>query len=270
METPRHEYAEDRNGWRMERDQRYTRVAIILHWAIAALIIYNLIFGFWNWNIGYDFTHRPENRWIYSLILLTHMSSGLSVLVLTVVRIAWRLVHEPPPHPAGMKPLEKHAAHFVHFFLYAAMLIMPLTGWAILSAHPPEGSAGAKARAAESAKKGSPTSLTPAGTSSVKGGQAAGTRKGKPKIWWLIDMPVIEPLQDIAVEPGGVEPLEILHDKISNWHTIGAWLTVALLFLHVAGALKHQLIDREPQFARIGISRFSNRNDRSARSRDYP
>ena len=74
---------------------------------------------------------------------MLHASSGLTVLTLTVARVVWRLFNAPPPYLAAMKPWERHTAHFAHFLLYAAMVLMPLTGWAILSAHPPPGSPGA-------------------------------------------------------------------------------------------------------------------------------
>lgn len=251
---------ETRGSFPIPRNARYTRVAIWLHWAIAALIIYNLVLGFFNWDFGYDFTHRPENRWIYGLILITHMSSGMTVLALTVIRIAWRLLHEPPAYPAGMKSWERHAAHFAHFFLYSAMILMPLTGWAILSAHPPEGSAGAKASAEAMAAKG-PAAGPGAGPPAGIPGAPAG--KGMPslKVWGVIPLPSITPIANLGIEPGGVEPLEVLHDEFAEWHTIGAWLTVLVLLLHVAGAVKHQVIDREAQFARMGIGRFPDEKE---------
>ncbi|EIZ79919.1 putative cytochrome b-561 protein [Novosphingobium sp. Rr 2-17] len=253
---------ETRGSFPLPRNARYTRVAIWLHWAIAFFILYNLVLGFFNWDFGAEFTHKPQNRWIYGLILVSHMSAGITVLALTVLRIVWRLLHEPPAYPAHMKSWERHTAHFAHFLLYAAMLLMPLTGWAILSAHPPEGSAGAKARAEAMAKAGPPPGAAPGGAPAAAG--AGGPppmgpgAKGPPapKIWWIIPMPQIMPLANIGKEPGGVEPLETLHDEIAEWHGVGAWLTVLVLVLHIAGALKHQIIDREPQFARMGIGRF--------------
>lgn len=109
---------------------RYTLVAIYLHWAIAGFIIYNLVSGFLIWDFARDFfkMHRP----LYGIGITTHLSSGMTVLALTGVRIIWRLMHEPPAYPATMKRWERHASHFAHFLLYAGMLLMPLTGWAIL------------------------------------------------------------------------------------------------------------------------------------------
>jgi cytochrome b561 len=71
------------------------------------------------------------------LIVGLHVSSGITVLALTVIRILWRLTHRPPPFPPGLKRWEHWAAHVAHGFLYALMLFMTLTGWSIISAHPP-------------------------------------------------------------------------------------------------------------------------------------
>jgi cytochrome b561 len=221
------------NGFNTVRD-RYTRVAMILHWAIAALILFNLLIGF----VMEDLP-LPQR----GLVLMLHASSGLTVLALTVARVAWRLLNTPPPYPSGMKPWERHAAHFAHFLLYAAMLLMPLSGWAILSAHAPPGSAGAVVE----------WSSPPPGAPVIPG-----RPPGPPpplKIWNLIKLPLIAPVEKIAQEPGGLAPQRVLHDEFVEWHSVGAFLLIALLLLHVLGALKHQFIDGQPEFARMGIGR---------------
>jgi cytochrome b561 len=128
--------------------------------------------------------------------LTSHLSAGLTVLVLTVVRIVWRLMHEPPPYPDDMKRWERHAAHFAHFFLYAVMVLMPLTGWAVLSANPPAGSAGAEARqAAVAAAAAAAVALG----SEAPAGPPPGPVPPPPRVWWvLMPMPPITPLQDLA------------------------------------------------------------------------
>jgi cytochrome b561 len=107
---------------------RYSSVAIALHWSIAALIIFNLILG----SVMGGFA--PATRF---WLVRTHASAGFLVLLLSVLRVAWRVTHPPPPFPAGMSVWERALAHMVHYTLYGTMLAMPLIGWAILSAHPP-------------------------------------------------------------------------------------------------------------------------------------
>jgi cytochrome b561 len=44
---------------------------------------------------------------------------------------------------------------------------------------------------------------------------------------------------------------EMLHGLFGEMHEIGGYLLIALLLLHIAGALKHQFIDGEPEFRRM-------------------
>ncbi len=223
---------------------RYTRVAIVLHWAIAAFIVVNLCIGFFmeSWPLP-----------IRMVAVMLHSSSGLTVLGLTVARVLWRLLNEPPQYPAGMKPWERHTAHFVHFLLYAAMVLMPLSGWAIVSAHSPPGSRGAAVEFA----------LFPPVPPGVKLGatppRAMSARPSGPpptlKVWNLVPMPMIASIEAIGAEPGGVAPQHRLHEEFMEWHSVGGYLLIGLLILHVAGALKHQFIDRQSEFARMGIGR---------------
>jgi cytochrome b561 len=100
---------------------RYTRVAIALHWTIALLIIANLVIGL---------LHESLLRGTIGL----HKAIGLLVLALSVVRLAWRLTHRPPPLPATVKGWEKGLAHATHWTLYLLMILLPLSGWVFTSA----------------------------------------------------------------------------------------------------------------------------------------
>lgn len=113
-------------GW--ARDARYSTVAIAFHWTIAALVIANLIIG-----IGHD--GIPALR----ALMGAHKAIGITVLVLTLARVAWRIGHRPPPLPARTPGWEKGLAHAVHWTLYLLMLAMPLTGWLMVSGPSPSG-----------------------------------------------------------------------------------------------------------------------------------
>lgn len=102
---------------------RYDRSAIWFHWSIALLIVVNLAIGL---------LHESLLDGVKGVIPL-HKSIGLLILALTLGRIAWRLTHRPPPHPAGMATWERIAAQGAHAALYALMLLLPLTGWAMVS-----------------------------------------------------------------------------------------------------------------------------------------
>uniref|UniRef100_UPI003B3B1CC6 cytochrome b n=1 Tax=Sphingobium sp. TaxID=1912891 RepID=UPI003B3B1CC6 len=102
---------------------RYTAIARALHWIIAALIVANLFIGFAHDALPKDWAVVP-----------VHKSIGLTVLALTLVWIVWRLTHRAPPLPVAMPAWEKGAAHATHFLFYALMLVLPLSGWIMVSA----------------------------------------------------------------------------------------------------------------------------------------
>jgi cytochrome b561 len=108
--------------------ERYTRVAVGLHWLMALLILFNLSLG-WFMN-GFA---EP----LHATVVGMHTYSGLTVLVLTGTRIIWRLTHRPPPLPPSLHAWERFCAHAAHSLLYLLMVCMTLTGWSIVSAHPP-------------------------------------------------------------------------------------------------------------------------------------
>ena len=106
---------------------RYGTVAMTLHWLIAAAIL----FMFW---LGPFMASLDEtDPWQFPLFQL-HKSIGLTILILTIARFVWRLSNPVPDLPAAMPPWERSAARGVHYALYALMLIVPLFGWATVSA----------------------------------------------------------------------------------------------------------------------------------------
>jgi len=68
-------------------------------------------------------------------------------------------------------------------------------------------------------------------------------------------MPMIAPIQAIGEEPGGVAAQHVLHEEFVQWHSVGGFLLLGLLLVHILGALKHQFIDKQSEFARMGIGR---------------
>jgi cytochrome b561 len=69
-------------------------------------------------------------------LLARHKSFGITILMLAVVRLGWRLANrEHPPLPDDLKPYERRLAHFTHVGLYILIFLQPLTGWIMSSAH---------------------------------------------------------------------------------------------------------------------------------------
>ncbi len=108
---------------------RYNKVAIGLHWLIAILIIGLLIVGF---VMGAIDKADPLKYKLYQL----HKSFGITVLALSLLRLAWRLTHRAPPLPPESKRWERAVAHLVHFGLYGLMIGLPLVGWLGASTSP--------------------------------------------------------------------------------------------------------------------------------------
>lgn len=108
-----------------QQRSRYSAVAIVLHWLIAAAIVFQVIIA---WRMGGGRT--PEG---FALVQL-HKSIGITVLLLSLARLAWRLTHRPPPSPAGMASWEKALAKGAHAGLYVIMIGLPITGWIMVSA----------------------------------------------------------------------------------------------------------------------------------------
>jgi cytochrome b561 len=105
---------------------RYTRIAVALHWLIAVAIFANLAFGTWM----VDLELSPQKLRFYSY----HKWLGVSIFILVLARIAWRLGHRPPALPAHMPTWERMAAGVSHTALYALTLAVPITGWLFSSA----------------------------------------------------------------------------------------------------------------------------------------
>ena len=106
---------------------RYTAVAIALHWAIALLIIGMIAVG-WIMDAMPGGPGSPKIA-----IIQIHKSVGITILLLTIARIIWRIMNPPPAEPP-MPKWQSLLASGVHILLYVLMLAMPLTGWIMASA----------------------------------------------------------------------------------------------------------------------------------------
>jgi cytochrome b561 len=102
--------------------QRYTNVAIFLHWLIAVGVFVMIGLG---WYMGDIPKGTPERAFWFNL----HKSIGTTIGVLVLIRIGWRLRHPPPPLPASMPAWEAAAARISHGLLYACLIVMPAVGF---------------------------------------------------------------------------------------------------------------------------------------------
>jgi len=101
---------------------RYTRIAVTLHWIVALLLVgsYSSVY-FRHW-----FTQKATPASISALEV--HIACGISIGVFVVLRIAWRLMNQPPALPAGPR-WQLLAARISHGLLYVLMVAQPLSGY---------------------------------------------------------------------------------------------------------------------------------------------
>jgi cytochrome b561 len=173
---------------------RYTRIAILLHWVVAALVVAQVTWGWWMQEIP----KQPVGPRVDAFNL--HKSVGLTIFALMVVRLAWRLAHRPPPLPP-IPAWQARLAHAVQALLYVALFAMPVAGYL------------------GSVWSGYPVKLY-----------------GMTLLAWGA--------KDVA-----------LKDAMGAVHLGTSLVLVGLFALHVAGALKHALVDRDGLLARMGVGR---------------
>lgn len=171
---------------------RYSLVAIVLHWLIALAIIAN-------WLIAHIAEDAPKPQ--AEAMMGLHMALGMSVLILTVLRILWRIVHRPPPPNPDHAKWERVLAGIVHKLFYVLMIGLPLTGYLMVQT----------------------------GT----GGMAI-------SMFGIFDFPGLSMARDHDTH----EVYEGVHAAFGN-------VMLALFILHVVGAWKHQLLDRDGTVLRM-------------------
>lgn len=103
---------------------RYSTVAILLHWLIAAAIIFQMALG---WRM--EDANGPAGFAIFQL----HKSIGITILLLSLARLGWKLIKPEIPPVPGRPAWEHLASRVVHTGFYVIMIGLPLTGWAIVS-----------------------------------------------------------------------------------------------------------------------------------------
>ena len=106
-------------------EPRYSSTAIAFHWLLALALLTSFSVGLYM----ADLPVSPQRLKLYNY----HKWSGVTILLLSALRLAWRLTHRPPadlPAPAW----QLRAAHLTHFAMYLLFFAVPLVGWAYSSA----------------------------------------------------------------------------------------------------------------------------------------
>jgi len=104
---------------------RFSAIQRLLHWLMAVAILAMLFIG-----VGMVSTIGRQ----YVPLMMTHKTLGIAVLILAVIRLVVRFISGAPALPTNLPEPMKLAAHLSHVALYALMIVMPLIGWAMMSA----------------------------------------------------------------------------------------------------------------------------------------
>ncbi len=99
---------------------RYSIGAMLFHWVIAVLVIVN-------WRIAEGAEHLEGAA--KAAAIAPHKAIGITILVLTVLRLLWRFTHKVPPMPDEMAAWERVLAKTVHTIFYVMLIGLPIGGW---------------------------------------------------------------------------------------------------------------------------------------------
>jgi len=99
----------------------YTATAKALHWFIVALLIVQFI-------IAWIMPEIRRNTQPGTLINL-HLSFGVLIVVVAIVRLGWRLTHREPVPEDGLPPWQVKSARVMHWLLYLLLFVVPILGW---------------------------------------------------------------------------------------------------------------------------------------------
>jgi superoxide oxidase len=101
----------------------FDRITIGIHW-VTVLIVLALFSSAWLHAYAHDSVHK-------ALLLQIHRSLGVTIWMMTIMRLLWRLTHAKlPPFPASMSRLHRAVVKMSEYALYALLLVQPVTGMA--------------------------------------------------------------------------------------------------------------------------------------------
>ncbi len=192
---------------------RYNKIAVILHWVIALLILFMFCLGWYMTDLpkkapdqtSFDLFDLGIFSWQMSepgsprtFYFNLHKSIGLTILALVIVRVVWRFINKPPAPLAHYKAWEKKLATGMHHVLYLFMVAVPFAG-IIMSTNSKYG---------------------------IK--------------WFGIDF-----LSGVDNKPAREQWAEI--------HEILAIVMLVVIVVHLLGALKHKFVDKDETMKRMSL-----------------
>ena len=170
--------------------QSYDGVWIALHWIIVGLVLIQYFTKIVSPGSFPGVSERSLNAW--------HLAVGPTILLLMLVRLAWRLTHPTPPAPTDIaKPLQL-LSRATHWAFYALLIILPILGWVSASGY-----------------------------------------GAHPTILGLVELPQIAAKSKSVGETWG------------DLHGTLAWVVLAVIGLHICGAIYHAVAKEDGVFQRM-------------------
>ncbi|MGI8931410.1 MAG: cytochrome b [Sphingomicrobium sp.] len=99
---------------------RYSHGAATFHWLTVVLVLAQIYVGF---RFG-DLPRGPARMEMFDW----HKTIGVTILIVTLLRLGYRLLNPPPPYPGDMPRWDRFTAVWSHRIFYAALIALPLTG----------------------------------------------------------------------------------------------------------------------------------------------
>jgi cytochrome b561 len=108
-------------GSRATEPDRYGTVARAFHWGTSVAVVIMIV-------VGILMTSEPLGRFADPLYIV-HKGLGTLLLLVVVLRVAWRLTHPAPPLPESVPTVQRRLMGVTHFALYALLVIMTVSGY---------------------------------------------------------------------------------------------------------------------------------------------
>lgn len=111
----------------VEMGQPYNAVSRAFHWLVVALVLVQIGIAFVLPAIVPEAAEDSITAW--------HLATGSTILVVMLLRLAWRLTHPMPPAPADLRPVLRVLARGTHWAFYLVLILLPLLGWLAANAY---------------------------------------------------------------------------------------------------------------------------------------
>jgi cytochrome b561 len=108
--------------------QRWGGVTQTLHWLVVLLVLSQL-------TVGFTLGDLPQNDPLAPKLFPVHTTLGISIFLIMVLRLLWRLGNRVPLLPDTLPPWQKWLAHANHWLFYILLIGLPIGGYLVVSGH---------------------------------------------------------------------------------------------------------------------------------------